>query len=330
MRTLLALPVILISFVLVSSPAHTESATYGVLVENDTLGGTDRNYTNGFALSYMGAEDNVWPIMRTLASKVPYVDSDNLSLRQGLVFSHAMYTPQDISTPTPDPNDHPYASSLKLGFLVNARKGDHTLSTAMLDIGIVGPSAQGEWLQDNVHNLINVQRPKGWDHQLHDEPILNLTFERKHAWRHDLETPISPMQWEWGSSMGGAVGNERTYASLGGYARIGPQLGRDFGPPRVRPGLSGTAVFDNPSDVNWYLFAGLEGRAVARDIYLDGNSFRDSASVDKKPFLGEAQAGVVVQFGQAQVSLGYVWRSKTFKGQQEAHQFGAISLLLKR
>jgi len=36
-----------------------------------------------------------------------------------------------------------------------------------------------------------------------------------------------------------------------------------------------------------YLFAFVDGRAVGRDIFLDGNTFTDSHSVTRKTFVGD-------------------------------------------
>ena len=42
----------------------------------------------------------------------------------------------------------------------------------------------------------------------------------------------------------------------------------------------------------WQLFAGVEGRAVARDTLIDGATFGDASSVRHEPFVGAAFAGV--------------------------------------
>jgi len=80
---------------------------------------------------------------------------------------------------------------------------------------------------------------------------------------------------------GGALGNVFTYGAAGVTLRIGSGLEDDFGPPRIRPSLPGSAYFLPGKGFNWYLFAGLEGRAVLYNIFLDGNTFTDSHSVDK-------------------------------------------------
>ena len=66
-------------------------------------------------------------------------------------------------------------------------------------------------------------------------------------------------------------------------------------PPRIRPGLSGSNFFlsdtDSGRDFGWYLFGGVEGRAVAHNLFLDGNTFAKSLSVQKKTFVADFQGG---------------------------------------
>lgn len=43
---------------------------------------------------------------------------------------------------------------------------------------------------------------------------------------------------------------------------------------------------------SWNLFVSVEGRAVVRNIFLDGNSWVESHGVDKRPFVGELGYGL--------------------------------------
>jgi hypothetical protein len=117
-----------------------------------------------------------------------------------------------------------------------------------------------------------------------------------------------------------------TYGAAGFTLRLGSDLDKDFGPPRIRPSLPGGACFRPEKGFTWYLFAGLEGRAVLRNIFLDGNTFSDSHSVDKKPFVGDLQAGLAVQWGRFRFSYTEIFRSKEFEEQESADVFGSLSL----
>jgi lipid A 3-O-deacylase len=102
--------------------------------------------------------------------------------------------------------------------------------------------------------------------------------------------------------------------------RIGKGLGADYGPVRVRPALSGTDYFDAErldEGQGYYFFAGTQGRVVGRNIFLDGNSFRTSASVSKKNLVGDAQAGFSVLLSKSlRLDISVALRTEEFHGQR--------------
>ena len=73
-------------------------------------------------------------------------------------------------------------------------------------------------------------------------------------------------------------------------------------------------------------FASAEGRAVARNIFLDGNTFKDSRSVDKEPFVGDLQWGLVLTWRNFRVSFTDVFRTREFETQKESEHYGSICL----
>jgi hypothetical protein len=82
-----------------------------------------------------------------------------------------------------------------------------------------------------------------------------------------------------------------------------------------------------PTDkLAWYLFVGVEGRAVAHNIFLDGNTFKDSRSVDAEPLVGDLQFGLVLTWGRVRLSYTHVLGSHEFKTQPGNTQFGVASL----
>ena len=78
--------------------------------------------------------------------------------------------------------------------------------------------------------------------------------------------------------------------------------------------------------IAWSAFAGLYGRAVARNIFLDGNTFRDSMSVHKKSFVADGQAGVALRVGRLLFSYTYVLRGEEYFGQHGNSRFGAVGI----
>lgn len=67
----------------------------------------------------------------------------------------------------------------------------------------------------------------------------------------------------------------------------------------------------------------------ARNIFLDGNTFRDSRSVDKEPLVGDLQFGIAVTWRNVRLSYTHVLRTREFKTQGEADDFGAFSLSVR-
>ena len=86
------------------------------------------------------------------------------------------------------------------------------------------------------------------------------------------------------------------------------------------------SLFRPNNNNSWYFFAGIEGRAVVRNIFLDGNTFVDSHSVDKKPFVADFQYGLVYQLGDFRFSVSNMVRTKEFTTQKDETKFGAINI----
>jgi len=311
-----------------TASAEAPAGVISLTSENDLFGGTDRNYSNGLRIERVSPADSVFPLLREAADLVPGLNLDRKKLRQGFALAHAIYTPEDISRPVPDPQDRPYAGWLSVSGTIVA-SDDNTQDALQLNLGVIGPSAGGKFVQTNWHELINGVEPEGWDSQLKDEPGIELIAQRMHFFRA-TSLPLG-LEVDYGLHVGGALGNVRTYAATGGMARIGFDLDADFGPPRIRPALSGAGVFRPDQPLGGYLFLGLDGRAVARDIFLDGNTFRESASVsDRRTFVGDLQGGLALHYRDFQVAFTYVHRTEQFVAQDGPQRFGAISISMAR
>ena len=98
---------------------------------------------------------------------------------------------------------------------------------------------------------------------------------------------------------------------------------------RIRPALSGTDYFNRDyldGDFGIYGFVGAQGRAVARNIFLDGNSFRSSPSVDKEPLVADLQAGVsLFWLSGTRLDVSVMHRTEEFEGQHGGDAIGIVS-----
>ncbi len=109
-------------------------------------------------------------------------------------------------------------------------------------------------------------------------------------------------------------------------ARIGRDLPSDYGPPLIKPSIAGTDFFNPSRNFGWYLFTGLDAEVVGRNIFLDGNSFRDSRSVDKNILVGGIQSGITLTFPKARVTLLTVHKTKEYKTQTSSGDYGALTV----
>lgn len=306
--------------------ADEDRGTLSFQFENDALaGGTDRNYTSGARIGYLTGPDRVWGIVEGAAGLLLGAEEEDV-VRFGFAVGQSIFTPRDIEEAQPLPDQHPYAGWLYADFSILVER-KHTLDTLSLQAGVVGPDSGGEWAQTNVHELIHSDEPLGWDNQLEHEPGVVITFDRK--WRALAEWDALSIGIDLTPNAGFSVGNVLTQATVGLTLRIGNDLADDYGPPRIRPSLAGGGFFKPSDSFGWYVFAGAAGRAVAYNIFLDGNTMRDSLEVDRRPFVLDVQAGVVIQLLRMQIAFTVVGRTEEFESQRDEQVFGAVSLSFK-
>ncbi|MEO1310861.1 MAG: lipid A deacylase LpxR family protein [Pseudomonadota bacterium] len=291
--------------------------------ENDYFAGTDRNYTNGVRLAFMSAPREIEGWSGFIAKNILGADPD-YGMRVGLAVGQSIFTPEDFTETDPLPDQHPYAGWLYFEHSVlGVRK--RSLSRLTTQLGVVGPSAGAEWAQNTVHEFQGGEVAEGWDNQLRDEIGFTLTYERAQIL---FQTPrIFGLESD-GLVLGGATaGNVISEAKVGGMWRIGRNIRTDAGPPRIRPGLAGGEFFDKGVGNSWYAFIGAQGRAVAWNIFLDGNSFDGDAEpqVERIPYVADFQAGVVLRFGRVQLAYQVVARTEEFETQDDNQVFGALS-----
>jgi lipid A 3-O-deacylase len=300
-----------------------ERGTLSITYENDIFSGRDDGYTNGFRASWTTGADKVPFALRPFANAIPFFPDDGQK-RISYALGQSMFTPNDIEAYSLQPNDRPYAGWLygTVGLVSDTGTQYDTLE---LTLGMVGPASLAHPTQRLVHqHITGSPEPRGWTHQLDNEPGIVLSYDRK--WRSFYQFSALGHGVDFTPGVGAAIGNVMTDAKMGATIRIGRNLPSDYGPPRVRPALSGSDYFIPTRGLGWYLFAGAEGRYVARNIFLDGNTFSDSHSVDKENWVGDIQTGIAVTYNNWRVAYTHIFRSKEYDTQSEAESFGAFTV----
>lgn len=318
--------------------------TANFFLDNDLFTETDRNYTNGIRFSLISPNvdsfisDPCLPQwVREVNQRLTFldaVDDENANKQRNLVisFGQQIYTPEDLNRTTVDPDDRPYAGWLYAGFAYQSRKGNQ-LRTTELNVGIIGPAALGKEAQDFIHDLRGFEKFQGWDNQLRNEPGFQLVHELKQ--RVPQQPLVGPLSYDLIVHAGGSLGNVATYLNTGAEFRLGWHLPDDFGTSALRAGGDNSAPgaaddryqsSKRSNNLGAHLYVSGDARYVLHDIFLDGNTFRDSHSIDKEPLVGEVTVGMAVLYHGVKLSYSRVHRSREFKGQREGHNYGALSL----
>lgn len=344
--------------------SHARWPSFGFFFENDTefLSGenNDRFYTNGARLE-MGWGNCVLP--KALQKRwekegkiwLPFVpERDDLDVCApgelvirlsddvdvfgfGLRLGQSFYTPDDIDTPVLQVQDRPYGAWLYLGAVISRMNTKH-LRSLQLDLGVVGPSAYGEEVQDWVHkNITNSNEAQGWQHQIRDDPVVHFTWDER--WRHVFKKKVITRDVGGIPAIGPIVlvdlvpryyvnlGNVFTQAAAATTFRFGWNVPQDFGPAirivSVQPG-DGNVPLPNRFEI--YGFAALEARAVVHNVFLDGNLFSDSHSVSKEDVVADFEWGFAVRYREVRLTYRRVQRTKEFSLQPESQNFGSVNI----
>ncbi len=278
---------------LAAAPVQANEAEwFAVTVDNDLLIGNDNGYTNGIFVSWFDAgsqNDRFEP--HWMAAPLSWsVDMESAKTAlQVYTLGQIMVTPEDITIENPPIDEIPYSGSLLLNytFITSAESYADSIGTV---IGIVGPSSGAEATQILVHDLVGADEPEGWDTQLEDEVVFQLS--RGRLWR------------TWSAS------DDRTDLLVLGEAGLGTLSSFIASAMLVRFGSDLSSTFETPLLINsrsanpaaieggWYLFAGVRFEYVFNLIYTDGNTYRDSRSID----YDQSQIGVTT-------GLAYSWEN---------------------
>ena len=305
-------------------PLVSKADLYSLKIENDIIASdSDGHYTNGVELMRSFQPENDHWSLRFAGATPDWLvgDIDSVAYR----FGHQIYTPNEIEASELIEEDRPYAGLLFVGvsmFGDVAHDGWREVRGLHMDVGLVGPGAGGKRIQRAVHEVTSSDEPKGWDHQLSNEPFVNFGYQKR-WW---LQHRFAGLELEYGPSLGASLGNLYTYGSAGLGLRIGQSLERSFSLPAVAPAQGGSMYFDQSGGFSWNLFANLEGRYMAHNMLLDGNTFTSSHSVDRREWVGDAKAGFALTWNSWQLAFASVWRTREFQGQDEHDQFGSLTL----
>ncbi len=296
---------------------------FKVYFENDLFGNdTDAQYSSGekFNLTYHVEDprNSLYDFLYSTDSK-----SDVFTT---FAIANQIYTPVNTDATWLIEDDRPYAGWTYFEMGMHKSSKD-TLNSIQLKVGMIGPASKSEEIQNGIHSLIRVDLSNGWDNQLDNELGVNLTYAYKLRYAPE---PIGWFESSFVPYVEADLGNVSTQASAGLFVRAGYNISKDFGLSTLDyGGEAGIPVYDEQlitQEKNWSfsLNFATSGSAVARDIFLDGNTFSDSHSVDKNTFVGYMAYGLSLRYKSFILDFMNTTNTKKFEKEGDLQDVGTV------
>lgn len=268
---------------------------YRLNYDNDFFTATDEYYTQGIHMELVSPAMKRFPLNRLMLRPA------GMQLRYGVGAEHNGYTPASISDDVIRYGDRPFAACLYIkGFMtgIDARR-KRRLSSSM-SVGVIGPAAGAQQMQTSIHKWLDNVTPHGWQHQIHNDLILNYEVNAEHqifALSNYLLVDASARV---------RAGTLSNMAALGVTVMAG--------------------VFSSPYDtgrsyrhrVQVYVYTHPEVNAVAYDATLQGGMFNRTspytiAASDVQRIVVSHRTGVMIAYRNLYLDYYLSASSKSFK-----------------
>ncbi|MCK5819955.1 MAG: lipid A deacylase LpxR family protein [Psychromonas sp.] len=302
---------------------------FGLTLENDLFFRDDALYTHGTFIFWgyhdiKTLDDTTLPAWMSFLTQYTQLKNKPNKLHDiSYNIGQIIQTPVDLKSAEINKDDAPYVGLI--GWNARLQSFDNVIDDQIgLTIGAVGPIAGGEFSQSLVHKLTDSKDPNGWDNQIGNELIVRLDTLRK--WRF-YDKSFHYTQIDFITGGGGGVGNLKSDISVGLTARWGTSLESSYD---IAP-LFAAQQFNSlsPSPLGWYIFTNITGSYVFNDIFFNGNTFKDSHSVDLINEQFSLSYGVMFNIHHLNIIYTDVLLSDQYKTQEEMSRFGAISISYK-
>ena len=267
----------------------------------------DEEYTSGVHLAYDGGEIPWWA--RRIGSGLQSCTALSVSCRASRV-----EIGQDIYTPfVPQSGDAATTERPNAGWLYASQSAQwlrvDRSDALSITLGVTGSPSLARFTQRLAHNVAPAfNRPTDWSRQVAFEPGIIARLE--HAARF-----ASPADAPFGVDIvpraGVSLGNVLSAADAGARARLGWRMSHPWLPP-VR-------------DIGFDVLIGASARAVARDLFLDGNTFQDGPRVGHEALIESGELGFELHVRGVALAYRAVVDSRSYAAGPRWHPWGSMT-----
>ncbi|EDM67034.1 hypothetical protein PE36_14174 [Moritella sp. PE36] len=287
------------------SPMSSFASGWLFGMHNDVISDEDGNYTNAVFINYTAEapalNNQFWQALTAF-------DPNALKYAVNYQFGQQMWTPSDISAITPQTDERPYAGLLfgEASVLGYSAVSSYRLS---LLVGGVGEQSRAGDTQKFIHDAIDATTPQGWDYQVKDEIVYQVTAEADQLVGRPLmligESDLSIYQRV-------AVGNFQSEVAFGSTVRWGVDLGANYNNLSLHPHrLQGMLLAPNSSGI--MLYATAEIRYRFNDITIEGETPVEVPDITLKNIQATAAAGLLAYYQNIGIKFSVVAMSPDYE-----------------
>ena len=247
-------------------------------------------------------------------------------LHARVAVGQVMYTPRNIQFVDPPERDRAFAGWLyaDLGAIfVRRRARTSHLVSGMLRIGVIGPAAGAEPIQDATHQILGVRRPQGWSNQLPNQ--LGYFLRGAYVLQHAIDVDGLSLVVGGGALLD--VGNTRGRGRAGVSAALtsGIEAAGEFFDSTLQ-----TPQFCPEHCVAFYGTAYVDG--VWHDRFIDATGAATRPAIEARTFVAGVRGGWIYQRRRFWTSVNFVIRMRQFDNvpaqrlHPRTHAFATLSV----
>jgi hypothetical protein len=300
--------------------ASRMASTVQLRIDNDLLAlrgagaPPDYDYTHGtrLAVDWPSAPTRLARVLGAASHCLRVVDSaGNACVLSGVALAQEIYTPRH-NLPFPVAGDRPHAAWL-YGSLRLRRLGGPSLHSLALRVGLTGPPALGEALQNGLHRLLRNNLELGWSHQLPARLAMTAEYD---GTRILSSVPLAAPSRFVSGHVGATLGTVRRALRAGveGYWGFGSTGTPSADAPLVaRPG-------------RFYVTGGFEQALVLYDVFVEGTG--PMLGGTRLPWVSTPFVSGGGRLGRFVIEYRYVSQGREYRSEPGRHAFGSIGVLI--
>lgn len=310
------------------------SGIWRVEFDNDAFFDSDNQFTSGISVQRHSNLATSWddvhmPGWTKFGRRLPGLQRAGSYRRMGTSIGQNLQTPDDLEATELVVDDVPYAGALGVELNWTAFD-DRVFHGYGLLLGVLGPLALGEPLQQAFHELNGSAEARGWDNQLASELVVNFNGMRKRK----IGAFGKPDKWSADLTIDAdfGVGTALVFAEAALELRAGFNVPRGFAfaPDPIGRTVAHDAVLWRPAPQGVSVYVSAVTRAVwmPHFVFLDGSLFRDGHSIDKDDTLSQTITGLHVGWRRWSVHFS-AWKSSASvrsPAPDPSNHFGTIAI----